>query len=137
MTAIQIETLGSLADADAIAANDAAHLLFIGPADLSIALEAPGQFHTEILWEAIGKVAAACQRHGKAREWSSRLFRDRAMELGCRMPTMDEVGVMRRDRVVPERLRQPVPQVAQSSAAVELVNGFTACLLRIPRLIHG
>jgi len=99
MTAIQIETLGSLDDADGIAANDAVDLLFIGPADLSIALGVPGQFHTDIMWEAIGKVASACRKHGKA--WGAVVpdpkFCDRAMELGCRMPTMgNEVGVMRR-----------------------------------------
>ena len=60
-TAIQVETLGALEEADAIAAIDGVDLLFVGPADLSLALGIPGQFHDERLWEAIGRVAAACQ----------------------------------------------------------------------------
>lgn len=88
--AIQIETLGALQDADAIAAIDGVDLLFIGPADLSLVLGVVGQFHHEKLWEAIGRVAAACRRHGKG--WGAVVpdpkFADRAIELGCRMPTI-------------------------------------------------
>jgi len=87
--AIQIETLGALTDADAIAAIDGVDLLFIGPADLSLALGVVGQFHHEKLWDAIGRVAAACRNHGKA--WGAVVpdpkFADRAVENGCRMPT--------------------------------------------------
>ncbi|MFO0868530.1 MAG: aldolase/citrate lyase family protein [Pirellulales bacterium] len=99
LVAIQIETLGALAAADEIAAIDGVDLLFIGPADLSLALGAPGQFHCDALWEAIGRVAAACRNRGKA--WGAVVpdpqFCDRAIELGCRMPTIgNEVGVLRR-----------------------------------------
>lgn len=97
--AIQIETLGALEDADAIAAIDGVDLLFIGPADLSMALGVVGQFHSDKLWEAIGRVAAACKHHGVG--WGAvapdAKFCDRAIELGCRMPTIgNEVGVFRR-----------------------------------------
>jgi len=97
--AIQIETLGALEDADEIAALDGVDLLFIGPADLSLALGVPGQFHHEKLWEAIGKVAAACQTHGKG--WGAVTpdpkFCDRAIEQGCRMPTIgNDILILRR-----------------------------------------
>jgi len=97
--AIQVETLGSLAEADAIAAIDGVDLLFIGPADLSLALGVPGQFHAEKLWEAIAHVAAACRNRGIG--WGAVVpdpkFCERAVELGCRMPTIgNDVGIVRR-----------------------------------------
>jgi len=97
--AIQIETLGALEEADAIAAIDGVDLLFIGPADLSLALGVVAQFHHEKLWEAIGRVAQACKQHGK--HWGcvapDPQFADRAVELGCRMPTIgNEMHVLRR-----------------------------------------
>ena len=64
--AIQIETTGSVDEADAIAAIEGVDLLFVGPADLSLALGVVGQFHHEKLWDAIGAVAQACRQHGKA-----------------------------------------------------------------------
>lgn len=89
-TAIQIETLGALQDADAICALDGVDLLFIGPSDLSLALGHVGQFHHNQLWEAIEHVAQACSRHGK--HWGAvatdRKFADRAVENGCRMLTI-------------------------------------------------
>lgn len=97
--AIQIETLGSVQEADAIAALEGVDLLFVGPADLSLALGVVGQFQHEKLWEAIGAVAAACRKHGKA--WGcvapDPTFADRAVEQGCRMPTLgNEIHVLRR-----------------------------------------
>lgn len=97
--AIQIETLGALDEADAIAAIPGVDLLFIGPADLSLALGVVAQFHHEKLWEAIGRVAGACQNHGK--HWGcvapDPKFAERALELGCRMPTVgNEMHALRR-----------------------------------------
>lgn len=97
--AIQIETLGSVEDADKIAAIDGVDLLFVGPSDLSLSLGVVGQFHSDKLWEAIDRVAEACRNHGKA--WGAVVpdakFADRAVENGCRMPTMgNDVMVMRR-----------------------------------------
>jgi 4-hydroxy-2-oxoheptanedioate aldolase len=87
--AIQIESGAAAAEADAIAEIDGVDLLFIGPADLSLSLGIVGQFHEAKLWEAIGKVAAACKSHGK--HWGcvapDPRFADRAIELGCRMVT--------------------------------------------------
>lgn len=63
--AIQIETLGSLDECDAIAAIDGVDLLFVGPSDLSQALGVSGNFMHEKCLEAIDRVAAACKNHGK------------------------------------------------------------------------
>lgn len=97
--AIQIETLGALQDADAIAALPGVDLLFIGPADLSLCLGVTGQFHHARLWEAIEQVANACRRHGK--HWGAVTpdpkFADRAVEQGCRMPTIgNDIWILRR-----------------------------------------
>jgi 4-hydroxy-2-oxoheptanedioate aldolase len=99
LVGIQIETLGALRQADEIAALADCDLLFVGPADLSLALGVVGQFHHDRLWEAIAAVAEACRRHGKA--WGcvapDAAFADRAVELGCQMPTFgNEIGVLRR-----------------------------------------
>ncbi len=97
--AIQVETLGSVDEADEIAALEGVDLLFVGPADLSLALGIVGQFHHEKLWEAISKVAQACEKHGK--HWGAVVpdpeFADKAVEMGCRMPTMgNDVITLRR-----------------------------------------
>lgn len=90
MVAIQVETLGALEQADQIAALPNVDMLFVGPADLSLTLGVGGQFHSDALWEAIGRVAAAVKRHGKA--WGAvtpdAQFAARALELGCQMPTV-------------------------------------------------
>lgn len=97
--AIQIETLGALEDADAIAAIEGVDLLFVGPADLALCLGVVGQFHHDKLWEGIERVAAACRNHGKA--WGAVTpdpqFADRAIENGCLMPTFgNDVLTLRR-----------------------------------------
>ena len=85
LVAIQIETLGALADVDAIAANDGVDLLFVGPADLSQALGVDKN-HSRV-WEAYAQVAAACRKHGK--HWGTvpadPAFAERCVEMGCRM----------------------------------------------------
>ena len=48
--AIQIETLGALNDADAIAAIDGVDMLFVGPADMSQSLGVVGQYEHEKVW---------------------------------------------------------------------------------------
>jgi 4-hydroxy-2-oxoheptanedioate aldolase len=63
---IQIESVGGLRDADAIAAIDGADVLFVGPADLSHSLGIPGQFQHPDYLAALDRVAAACRAHGKA-----------------------------------------------------------------------
>jgi 4-hydroxy-2-oxoheptanedioate aldolase len=63
---IQIESVGALAEADAIAAIDGVDVLFIGPADLSHSLGIPGQFQHPDYLGALDRVVAACRAHGKA-----------------------------------------------------------------------
>ena len=87
LVAIQIETLGALQQVSQIAAIDGVDLLFVGPSDLSQELGVLGQFNHESLWSAYGRVAEACQRHGK--HWATiaidPAFAHRAVNLGCRM----------------------------------------------------
>ncbi len=99
LTAVQIETTGAVEEVEAIAALDDVDLLFVGPADLSLALGCVGDFHHERLWEAIGRVAAACRKYGKP--WGAVTpdpkFAQRAREQGCRMLTVgNEVLCLRR-----------------------------------------
>lgn len=63
--AIQIETLQSVEECDAIAAIDGVDLLFIGPVDLSQSLGVTGEFFHPKCIAAIDRVAAACAKHGK------------------------------------------------------------------------
>ncbi|MEO5884327.1 MAG: aldolase/citrate lyase family protein, partial [Candidatus Limnocylindrales bacterium] len=63
---VQIESPGAVKDADAIAALDEVDVLFVGPADLSHGLGAPGQFEAPAYEAALRSVVEACERHGKA-----------------------------------------------------------------------
>ncbi len=95
---IQIETLGSLNEVDAIAALPGVDLLFVGPSDLTQALGITGQFENPKLWEACKAVSDACSKHGK--HWGTvgptRDYVDRSMELGCRMINLaGDVGCIR------------------------------------------
>jgi 2-dehydro-3-deoxyglucarate aldolase/4-hydroxy-2-oxoheptanedioate aldolase len=63
---VQIESLGGLREADAIAALDGVDVLFVGPADLSHSLGVAGQFQHEDYLGALDRVVAACRAHGKA-----------------------------------------------------------------------
>ncbi len=62
----QIENPAAVADADAIAAQPGADVLFVGPADLSHSLGVPGRFDDPTYLKAIDAVVAACRAHGKA-----------------------------------------------------------------------
>lgn len=88
LVAIQIETLGALADVDAIASNDGVDMLFVGPADLS-QLMGVDKNHSQV-WDAYAQVAAACRKHGK--HWGTvpadPAAARRCVELGCRMISM-------------------------------------------------
>ena len=39
--------------------------IFVGPFDLSVALQAPGQFHTPVFISALQRIVAACQVNTK------------------------------------------------------------------------
>ena len=97
--AIQIETLGALEAADAIAAIDGVDLLFVGPSDLSQALGRLGQFDHADVWSAIDRVAGACRRHQK--HWgivpAGPEYAQKAFDKGCRMISLtNDVLTMRR-----------------------------------------
>ncbi len=63
---IQIESVGGLRDATAIAAIDGVDVLFVGPADLSHSLGIPGEFGHPDYRAALESVVTACRAHGKA-----------------------------------------------------------------------
>ncbi len=62
----QIETSDGVDNAEEIAALDGVDCLWVGHFDLSVSLGIPGDFGNKIFTDAIAKVAAATQRHGKA-----------------------------------------------------------------------
>jgi 4-hydroxy-2-oxoheptanedioate aldolase len=61
----QIETREAIENIKEIAAVPGIDVLLIGPNDLSNALGVPGDLMSDILQQAIGKVADAAQKHGK------------------------------------------------------------------------
>ena len=63
---VQIESGGTVAEADAIAALPEVDVLFVGPADLTHSLGIPGRFDETQYLDALRTVVAACQAHGKA-----------------------------------------------------------------------
>jgi 2-keto-3-deoxy-L-rhamnonate aldolase RhmA len=63
---VQIESLGGLREADAIAAIDGVDVLFVGPADLTHSLGIAGQFGHQDYLGALDRVVGACRAHGKA-----------------------------------------------------------------------
>lgn len=63
---VQIETLPALDAVEDIAAVDGVDVLFVGPRDLSHALEVPGQMQAPVYLAALDRVLAAAKAHGKA-----------------------------------------------------------------------
>jgi 2-keto-3-deoxy-L-rhamnonate aldolase RhmA len=83
---IQIESPSAVEHAAEIAAIDGADVLFVGPADLTHSLAIPGQFDHPTYQEALTRVVAAADAHGKA---TGILLRDttalaRHLEIGFR-----------------------------------------------------
>lgn len=83
---IQIESPSAVDHAEEIAAIDGADVLFVGPADLTHGLGIPGQFDHPTYKEALTRVVAAADAHGKA---TGILLRDTAalarhLEIGFR-----------------------------------------------------
>jgi 2-keto-3-deoxy-L-rhamnonate aldolase RhmA len=84
---IQIETTEAVEIAEQIAATKGVDWLFVGPADLSVALGVPGQFLHPKCVAALERVSAACKRVGKP--WGV-LSKDaehvrKCRELGCQL----------------------------------------------------
>ena len=63
---VQIETLEALDNLDAIAAVEGVDILFIGPADLSMAMGIFGQFDHPMFVDALNKIVKAAQKANKA-----------------------------------------------------------------------
>ena len=63
---VQIETLEALDNLDAIAAVEGVDILFIGPADLSMAMGIFGQFDHPRFVDALNKIVQAAQKADKA-----------------------------------------------------------------------
>ncbi|MCZ6681402.1 MAG: aldolase/citrate lyase family protein [Candidatus Poribacteria bacterium] len=62
----QIETVKGVENADEIAALDGIDVLWIGHFDLTNSMGIPGQFDHPQFQQALDRVLAACQQHGKA-----------------------------------------------------------------------
>lgn len=65
LVVVQIETLEAVDAAEEIAAVDGVDVLFVGPLDLSVNLGCPADFTPAHFIEALQKVIAACEKHGK------------------------------------------------------------------------
>jgi 4-hydroxy-2-oxoheptanedioate aldolase len=63
---VQIETLEALECVEQVAEVDGIDHLFVGPADLSVALGVPGQFLHADCKAALDRVSKACKRAGKS-----------------------------------------------------------------------
>ena len=66
LVVVQIETSEGVEAADSIAAVEGVDVLFVGPLDLSVNLGCPGDFTQPHFVDALKKVIAACERHGKS-----------------------------------------------------------------------
>jgi len=65
LVVVQLEDMQAIERADEIAQVEGIDVLFIGPADLALALGVPGQFkHPEVV-KAIRRVVAVCQARGR------------------------------------------------------------------------
>lgn len=110
LVAIQIETLPALECVSDLAELEGVDFLFVGPADLSLALGVPGQFEHEKLWEAIECVARACERRGVT--WGAVVpnpeFARRAVDLGCRLPTVGNDVIALRNGIAALQDRFPL-----------------------------
>ncbi|MFO0843058.1 MAG: aldolase/citrate lyase family protein [Gemmataceae bacterium] len=84
---VQIEHIDAVNVIDEICAVPEIDFLFIGPADLSQSMGITGEWEHPRLWEAIERVATACQRAG--RHWGvlplSPAFARRCVDLGCKI----------------------------------------------------
>ncbi len=63
---MQIETVEALNNLEEIAALDGVDVLFIGPSDLTMEMGIFGQFENPLFIDAIKKIVAATNKHGKA-----------------------------------------------------------------------
>jgi len=79
LLAIQVETAEGLANIEDIAAVDGIDVIFIGPGDLSVSIDAMGPAGAARLNEAIGTIAATTLRSGK----TTGIFRPSPDDIGA------------------------------------------------------
>jgi 2-keto-3-deoxy-L-rhamnonate aldolase RhmA len=85
LVVVQIETAQAVEAAESIAAIEGVDVLFVGPLDLSVNLGCPGDFSPPHFIDALKKVIAACEKHGKVAGILSRpQFINQHKELGFR-----------------------------------------------------
>jgi len=65
VVAVQVETSEGLANIEAIAAVDGVDLIFVGPGDLSVSIDAIGPAGADKLSQAIGTIIRATVAHGR------------------------------------------------------------------------
>ncbi len=65
VVAVQVETADGLANVDKIAATEGVDIVFVGPGDLSVSLDAYRPEGAQKLAKAIEKIIAATLKHGK------------------------------------------------------------------------
>jgi 2-dehydro-3-deoxyglucarate aldolase/4-hydroxy-2-oxoheptanedioate aldolase len=84
---IQIETLEALEAIDKILAVDGVDWVFVGPADLSVALGVPGEFMHPKCMAALERIAAATKKAGKSWGILSKEAEHarKCLELGCQL----------------------------------------------------
>lgn len=85
LVVVQIETVEAVESAEQIAAVDGVDVLFVGPLDLSVQMQCPGDFSRPHFIDALKKVIHACEKHGKTAGILSRPeFVQQHKELGFR-----------------------------------------------------
>ena len=65
VVAVQVETAEGLANVDAIAATDGVDVVFVGPGDLSVSIDAMGPAGADRLGRAIETIIGAALAHGR------------------------------------------------------------------------
>eukprot|EP00472_Partenskyella_glossopodia_P006446 CAMPEP_0197528624 /NCGR_PEP_ID=MMETSP1318-20131121/25829_1 /TAXON_ID=552666 /ORGANISM="Partenskyella glossopodia, Strain RCC365" /LENGTH=242 /DNA_ID=CAMNT_0043083801 /DNA_START=27 /DNA_END=755 /DNA_ORIENTATION=+ len=84
---MQIETPKALAEVDEIVAIEDLDFVFAGPFDLSQVMGVTGEINHDLCWEAIGKIAKACEKAGLA--WGTvprdDEYAERALSMGCQV----------------------------------------------------
>ena len=110
LVVFQIETVKAVEMADELVSVEGADAVMIGPADLSTSLGVAGQFDHPKLAEAILKVIAACQRHGK---WPS---------IQCRTPAIAKTWMERGMKLIGCGNDQVLLWNAVSAMSKELIS---------------
>jgi 2-dehydro-3-deoxyglucarate aldolase/4-hydroxy-2-oxoheptanedioate aldolase len=110
---LQIETTSSLECVDQIAQIDGVDVLFIGPADLSVALGIPGQLDHPLFRDAFDRIKAAADRNHKV------------------------VGTLLRNaQEVPSAVERGMTFLGITSEATILANGIRALAREARAAIH-